>query len=280
MTEEVKIRFCDEKEVGMLKLMVMSALCAPLVAFSGALTDKIAAKYKVTKTDEWFGGRRTVFDFEGCEAWVVEPPAKTPPAKGMPWTWTMQWKTAFVPRTGVPRLLAAGYHHVTLETFVHHMDEKGLSVSKKFQEFLVGELGFAPKARLIGMSWGGFFSIRYASVHPESVEKIYLDAPLLNFDGFKGVPKHWAARSVKGGTWTENPEMPVNRAEPIAKAGIPILLLYGGKDTVVPPARNCELFVPRFTAAGGKIVVVRRDAYGHHPHGVGEKDNTVVNFLR
>ena len=43
-------------------------------AFAGSLTDKIAAKYKVKKTDVWYGGERTVFDFNGYDAWVVEPP--------------------------------------------------------------------------------------------------------------------------------------------------------------------------------------------------------------
>ena len=264
----------------MKKLMILALACTPAFVFAGDLTDKIAARHKVTKTDVWYGGRRTVFSFDGYEAWVVEPPAGTAAAEGRPWTWTMQWKSAFVPGTGVPQLLARGCHHVTIDTFVNHMDEKGLAVSKKFQDFLVKELGLAPKARLIGMSWGGFFSIRYASVHPECVEKIYLDAPLLNFDGFKGVPRPWAAKMPKGGRWTDSPEMPVNRATAIAKAGVPILLLYGGKDTVVPPALNCELFAPRFKQAGGKITVVRRAAYGHHPHGVGKGDKTVVDFLR
>ena len=36
--------------------------------------------------------------------------------------------------------------------------------------------------------------------------------------------------------------MPVNMAGAVAKAGIPILLLYGGKDDVVPPDENCRPF--------------------------------------
>ena len=55
--------------------------------------------------------------------------------------------------------------------------------------------------------------------------------------------------------------------EPLAKAGIPILLLYGGEDQTVIPERNCEPFAKRFKAAGGRIDVRRRVAYGHHPHG-------------
>ncbi|HNX36187.1 MAG TPA: SGNH/GDSL hydrolase family protein, partial [Kiritimatiellia bacterium] len=77
-----------------------------------------------------------------------------------------------------------------------------------------------------------------------------------------------------------DPRMPVNLAEPIAKAGIPVLLLYGGQDQTVPPAKNCELFASRFKAAGGKIDVVKRGLFGHHPHGVDpDKTETVTGFF-
>ena len=63
------------------RLMLCKGIAASLLvllassAFAGDLAGKIAAKYRVLKTDEWFGGRRTVFDFDGYNAWVVEPPA-------------------------------------------------------------------------------------------------------------------------------------------------------------------------------------------------------------
>ena len=59
------------------------------------------------------------------------------------------------------------------------MDENDLKVCAAFQGFLVKELGFAPKVNLIGMSWGGSFSTRYAATYPQNVRRIYLDAPLL-----------------------------------------------------------------------------------------------------
>ena len=71
---------------------------------AGPLADKIAAKYRVKRQDTWANGERSVFDFDGCEAWVVEPPVGVKPLPGMPWTWTMQWFNAYLPRTAVPRL--------------------------------------------------------------------------------------------------------------------------------------------------------------------------------
>ena len=249
---------------------------------------KIAATKKVLRSDTWYGYNRTVFDFDGHEAWVVSP--KCEPAAGLPWTWTMQWAEAYVDRTGVLDLLAKGWHHVTIETFQHRMDEEGLRVSRAFQKFLVEEIGFAPKACLVGMSWGGFFSTRYVAAFPECVGKIYLDAPLMNFDGFAkvgGTPTEnaarigpWANMPPADGNWSTDSRMPVNMADRLAKAGIPILLLYGGQDATVPPAKNCELFAEKFKAAGGKIDIRHRTLYGHHPHGEDpNKTSSIVSFF-
>ncbi|MCR5750361.1 MAG: hypothetical protein K6G91_00215, partial [Kiritimatiellae bacterium] len=232
------------------------------------LAERIASRHKIIGQDSWYGYQRTIFDFEGHRAWIVEPNGKW--RDGHPWTWTMQWAEAYVERTGVLDLLAKGWRHVTIDTFEHRMDEEGLRVSRAFQKYLVQELGFAPRAKLVGMSWGGFFSVRYATTFPECVERIYLDAPLLTLDGGTGAATEigpWTAMPPKDCVWHDDPRMPLNMAEPLAKAGIPILLLYGGEDQTVIPERNCEPFAKRFKAAGGRIDVCRRVAYGHHPHG-------------
>ena len=80
--------------------------------------------------------------------------------------------------------------------------------------------------------------------------------------------------------WAASPEMPVNMAKAMAESQIPILLLYGRSDTVVPPKENCELFVSRYQEAGGKQLTVRpRGMWGHHPHGVDDSDMSVANFF-
>ena len=263
-----------------LRVAVLSAVCMLSAAVSAGadapLADRIASAHKVVGRDEWHGFSRVVFEFEGHKAWIVEPSCGC--AEGCPWTWTMQWADAFVGRTGVPDLLAKGWHHVTIDTFKHRMDDEGLRVSRAFQKFLVDALGFAPKANLVGMSWGGFFSTRYAAAFPDCVAKIYLDAPLLTFGGGFGSGEgspggegakigSWTMCPPENGDWLTDPRMPVNMADVIAKAGIPILLLYGGQDQTVRPKFNCEPFAERFKTAGGTIIVRRRPAFGHHPHG-------------
>ena len=250
----------------------------------GTLTAKIAEKHKIVQTDLFHGFVRTTFDFRGCRAWVVEPACE--PAKGHPWTWTMQWATAFVPRTPVLHLLRQGWRHVTIDTFKYKMNDEGREISKAFQDYLVGELGFAPRACLVGMSWGGFFSVRYTAFNPDGVAAIYLDAPLLNFDSFLSQPREKVMSSIGVWSkdapekWSDDPRMPVNMAEGVAKSGAPVYLLYGGADRVVPPAQNCKMFMPRLKAAGVEVKEVARGAYAHHPHGLEVDDPAIAEFFK
>ena len=265
-------------------------LVAQKSARISAIGGRIAAKHKILKEDVWHGYPRTAFDFNGHVAWVVSP--KVAAADGRPWTWTMQWADAFVERTGVTDLLSRGWHHVTIDTFGHRMDEEGLRVSREFQRFLVDELRFAPKACLVGMSWGGFFSVRYTVRYPQCVSRVFLDAPLLNFDGFSHAACKtedalasaigpWSARLPSGGAqWIDDPEMPLNMAETLAARKVPVLLVYGDNDETVPSQLNSEAFARRFKAAGGEIDVWRENGRGHHPHGFPpERINEIVDFF-
>lgn len=262
--------------------------CAAAVAAAGLasasdVSGKIAASCRVDGTDTWLGANRTVFEFRGCESWVVEP--ERPRGDGA-WVWIMEWPHAFPERNGVKALLQAGFYVVTFRPGFYeekdgkrafqsrpgNMNDKRVAESREFQRFVVGTLGLAPKCGLVGMSWGGFYSVRYASYHPDCVARIYLDAPLLDFSTLPNFSGAYYGVNSETYVGKDDPRQPVNRAEPIAKAGIPILLLYGGQDQTVPPSKNCELFIERFKAAGGVVNFTNRAYYGHHPHGLEERE--------
>ncbi len=253
----------------------------------------ISDGHRVVSKDEWYGYDRTVFEFLGCETWAIEPKVET---KGRPWAWIMEWPGAFAKRTGSIALLEAGYHVVTFrpgfykdgkfESRPGNMNDKRLVEARAFQEYLVKSLGFASKANLIGMSWGGFYSVRYAGTYPEEVAHIYLDAPLLDFSTLKGKSDaYWDISGKYGvdiGTYIgrDDPRQPVNMFGPIAKAKIPVLLLYGGSDQTVNPDLNCRRFAKSLQDAGGVIEVAERGPFGHWPHGleVDEQEKFVKFF--
>ena len=263
-------------------------------ALAGPDAERIAAKCKVLSRDRMQGFDRIRFEFEGCMAWVVEP-AK--PAEKSPWVWCMEWPTAFQNRTGVKELLSAGYRWVAFnpafgwnkKPVAGNQNDDMVEKRNRFQKFLVAELGLEERCCLVGMSWGGFYSVRYASMHPECVKAMYLDAPLLDFStlsSFKGKTceqlKAFYPQVTKDYVGADDPLQPVSpaRAEAIAKAKIPVLLIYGAKDTVVPAESNCLRFADAFEKAGGHLKLWRDNLRGHHPHGLEPGEGTVfANFF-
>ena len=246
-----------------------------------SLRAKVAAKYRIVRQDMWQGCRRTHFDFNGRKAWIAEP--SVAPRKDSAWIWNMLWPECDAGRTCVADLLKAGFHYAYIELFDTRMDKVGVEAAAAFQVFLVKELGFAPKANLVGLSWGGFMAAQYAAAKPANVARIYFDNALLTFDGYTPPAKvglgQWETTAPAGG-WRDDPRMPVNRAGEIAKAGIKVLLVYGTSDIAVKPTSNSKAFLSKFKAAGGAATVLEHSEYGHHPHGVepGEA-KTVMQFF-
>jgi len=225
-----------------------------------------------TQTDNWYGFTRHLFPFEDRQAWIVEPAS---PAADMPWTWCMEWPTAFVPRTGVPALLAQGFHHVHLQAKGRGNDEDQKAFHR-YHDFL-RTLGLAEKTALIGLSLGGLYSVRYAAFNPERVAAVYIDAPVCSFQNFRfldQVKEHYSLDDLEH--LETHPGMPINLFAKLLP--IPVLLIYGADDLVVTPACNCELFAERLQTAGGKIKIIKRASWGHHPHGL---DDTapIVQFI-
>lgn len=243
------------------------------------------AGIKLTRIDSsLWGFRRFTVDLDGWEGWIVEPKAGT--AKpGNPWVWCMKWPGAFADKTGQISALTRGYHYVYLDNKLW-MSEEGTRRAKAWRDLLVDRIGLAAKVNLIGMSWGGFFSTRYAATYPQDVAKVYLDNPVMSFHAFSpwkwgGVSEAWNGRSDDGRDWKSDPRMPINLAGPIAAAKIPVLLLYGDKDTTCIPEENCLIFLERFKAAGGDVTIFCREGCNHHPHGYEETNggDRIVDFF-
>jgi len=284
--------FCHPNDIGARKMADAYArkIRATLFAhgFQTPLMRRIAADgHSILMSDLWGGGHRIVFDFNGRKGWLVEPVG--PVATGKPWVWTMQWMGAYLERTGAPALVARGWYHAHLEAFDTRASDEGLRALADCQRYLAEGLGLAPKANLIGMSWGGFYSVRYAAAYPQNVAKVFLDAPLLCFrDFYSGkTPEEkakrigpWESVPPADGDWWTDPRMPVNMAAALAQAKIPVFLRYGAADTTCVPERNCEPFAERFQAAGGVLTVRKDKMYGHHPHGFEPADlPTILSFF-
>ncbi|MBR2373204.1 MAG: alpha/beta fold hydrolase [Lentisphaeria bacterium] len=225
------------------------------------------------QTDQWYGFTRHHLEFEGCKAWIVEPDY---PAGDGRWSWCTVWPEAFVKRVGIVDLLNHGFYHVHIDAFAFRASPEGVRIMSKFQDFLVS-MGLSPKANLIGMSWGGYFSLRYAEENPNRIAAIYLDAPLCNAaDPEDKVGDRNQAISDNYKLTTEELKSsklnPINNVAPIVEARIPLMAAVGEDDIVVNIDSNFNILEKRIIELGGTIKTIRRGAWGHHPHGLDDTE--------
>ncbi len=219
--------------------------------------------------DEWHGFRRHHFTVDGFHAWIVEP--KSTPADDGRWSWCTVWPDAFVDRVGIELLLSNGYHHGHIDAFSTRANPKGIEAMGHFQDMMVS-MGLAPKANLIGMSWGGYFSLRYAEENPQRIAAIYLDAPVCNAaDPHPSAAERVAEIAACYGLTVEqlktSPLNPLNRLEVLVNAKIPMLCATGETDQSVDVNTNINLVEARMKELGYILPIVRRPYWGHHPHG-------------
>lgn len=240
--------------------------------------------------DQWQGHQRHVFNVSGKNAWVVVPEK---PAPGRPWTWVMEFPTAFLPRTGVPQLLKDhGIFHAHLSDFNRLGCDDQLKLMDEFYDRMVKQ-GFAKKPLLIGLSRGGFMAYRWAARHPDRVAGIYGDAPVCDLKSWpgglgkgKGSKGDWAqAKQLYG--WHTDEDAKAFRGnavddevlEILAKHKIPLYHVVGDADDVVPVAENTDIVEKKYRALGGVITVIHHAA-GHHPHGLDDPEPTVTFISR
>ncbi|MBE6359547.1 MAG: alpha/beta hydrolase [Lentisphaerae bacterium] len=228
------------------------------------------------RVEEWYGFTRHHFHFEGIEAWIAEP--HIPVGDGR-WSWIAVWPEAYVKRVGVTNLLEHGFYHVHINTHPMRGSVRCMEIMGRFQDFLVS-CGFAAKCCLVGLSWGGFFSLRYAQTFPEKVASIYLDAPVCSAaDEGESISTEIRRKEICenfGMSFEElksSPLNPLNSVKVLVDHAIPIMAVVGMEDTSVNIHTNFEIFEERLLALGGKITVIRRNFWGHHPHGL-EPDET------
>jgi pimeloyl-ACP methyl ester carboxylesterase len=120
---------------------------------------------------------------------------------------------------------------------------------------LLRDLGVGARPVLEGMSRGGLVVVNWAARHPARVSAIYGDNPVVDFRSWPGGQSgkrsdpDWlrclAAYGLDEAGAQAYAQMPVDRLEPVAKAQVPLLLVLGTEDRVVPPAELGELMAER-----------------------------------
>ncbi|BCX50416.1 hypothetical protein HAHE_43240 [Haloferula helveola] len=222
-----------------------------------------------------FGGYAR-YDFKvpgaGCSGTIVSPKQA---AAGRPWIWRARF-FGHQPALDL-ELLDRGWHVAYCDVSNLYGAEPAMLRWDAMHEFMSKTLGLSPKPVLEGMSRGGLPIFNWAARHPNSVSAIYGDNPVCDFrtwpggDGGKRSEGDWKRLLEVYGiddAAAGKHDQVVDRLEPIAKAGIPVAVVLGMKDDVVPPKQNGEAVAAKYESLGGKVRVWRKPDAGHHPHGL------------
>lgn len=243
------------------------------------VSELIQAAPKPVEVSNYHGYKRYDFNINGRECILIEP--KTPKGGGE-WIWRTEFFGEF--DYADRALLEQGYYVGYCRLSDMYGCPYAVKKMEKFRQFLAFKFKLNEKPVLFGFSRGGLYAVNYALKYHYNISAIYLDAPVLDLKSwpYKNNKKEWnEALDAYGMTEKEMLEFkgnPLDNAEKLAEYGVPLLMIAGDADDVVPYGENGEPFIKRFNAAGGSAEVIIKSGCGHHPHSL-ENPQPIVDFV-
>jgi len=238
---------------------------------------------EITQTT-WKDHLQLHFTVGGRESFIVCPKNPLPDRS---WAWRTEFFGAF--DTADLALLHRGWHLAYHCASDQYGCPESITWLHEFQDAVAEEFHLARKAVLFGFSRGGMYAFNYARRYPDQVALLYLDAPVLDIRSWpggkyagEGAPSCWqqclACYHLDEASASDYCDGPLDGAAAVARAGIPIILVAGDADTVVPWTENGALLQQQFTALDGVIQVILKPGVGHHPHSL-EDPAPIVDFI-
>ena len=233
---------------------------------------------------EWNGFECEEFDFDGFPAKVIKPLKKT---KNPPLVIKTEYFGAF-PETEIA-LLNEGFYLAFIKNKNRWGTDEDLKRKADFIKFVCEKYGLSGKCVPVGMSCGGIFAIKLAVKYPKLVSCIYIDAPVINYfscpcgfgksESFN--PDHREILDALSLTLPQllaYRDMPLDNLEKLSKNKIPVIMVAGDSDGIVPYDEN-GIFVENLYKDKEYFKVFIKKGCDHHPHGL-EDVTPVVEFIK
>jgi len=238
------------------------------------------------ETEFWQGYRCEKFHFEEHDAIIVFP--KDEMINGYLAVKTEYWN-AFPLAIEVP-LVANGFHLCYIKNDNRWGTNQDLERKARFIRFVQEKYGLKSRCVPVGMSCGGLFAIKLAAKYPELIKCLYLDAPVVNYlscpCGFgKGQPLFQNFSEIMEalelstiGELMAYRDMPLDYLPALVEGRIPLVMVVGDSDHVVPYHEN-GIFIQRaYEQAGIELEIYTKPGCAHHPHGL-EDPKPVLEFI-
>lgn len=221
----------------------------------------------------WNGFDAVEFEFMGLPAKVVKPKCKP----NGNWVLKTEYLDYFFDAD--IEMLNRGYYLAYNTNYNRWAEPLDLERKVKFVEYLINTFNFNDKLILSGMSCGGLYAVKLASMIPERIKGMYIDAPVMNLLscpfglGDKKCPnvkadEYFNATGRNLSQMLSYREHPIDKMHVLLENDIPILLISGDSDQTVPYHENGKLLEDFYKNNHGKIKVIIKKGCDHHPHGL------------
>ncbi len=198
------------------------------------------------------------------------------------WIWKTEFFYAF--DTAEQALFEQGFARVYYCISDKYGSDKAVRLMHEFHKYIVKEYGLTERTILFGFSRGGLYAFNYALFYPEWVEKMYLDAPVLDLktwpkQGRMEQAQMFEEYCLNADTLPLFQGNPVDNLAEFFSHNIPFLLVAGKVDDVVPFERNAGTVIDYCKTNAIDLEYYVKPECGHHPHSL-EDVTPIVSFCK
>jgi dipeptidyl aminopeptidase/acylaminoacyl peptidase len=207
---------------------------------------------------------------EGRPAFVFLPPEekRTNPQPWIFYAPTLPGYPDGAERWMHEQFLAAGIAVAGVDVGEAYGNPKSHAIFDALHRELMEKHGFAPKPCLFGRSRGGLWVSSWAIANSKRVAGIIGIYPVFDFRTYPGIDKAAPAYELTPAELTTRADEfnPIARVEVLARARVPVALIHGDVDEVVPLKENSAEFVRRYKEAGAESLVklIVLEGQGHN----------------
>lgn len=215
------------------------------------------------------------FNYNGYEATVIRP--ENPNGK---WIWKTEFLYAFDGAESA--LTELGYTRVYYKISDMYGSYRAIRLMRDFREHVVREFSLSERCTLFGFSRGGLYAFNFALFYPEYVEKIYLDAPVVDIRTWptdkNQIDELCREYSIDEGILPTFMGNPIKNLPEFFSHGIPLMLVAGDSDEVVPFDKNAHTVAEYCSQNGIEIRYIVKPGCKHHPHSLTDV-GPIVDFV-
>lgn len=217
------------------------------------------------------------FEYGGHEATMIVP--DEPNGK---WIWKTEFLYDF--DDAERALLDEGYTRVYYSISDKYGSYSAIRLMHAFYLYVTKEYGLSEKCVLFGFSRGGLYAFNFALFYSEYVDKIYLDAPVLDMRtwpraGSAAREQVYSEYNLTEETIEDFHGHPIENMREFFALNIPLLLIAGDSDEVVPFEANSGRMISYCEENGHDITYIVKEGCKHHPHSLTDV-RPIVDFVK